>query len=87
MTRPGSRGPSREPDAYLPLRVLAGYGGLSVRTLRSYLTHATHPLPHYRIGGKIVVRRSEYDSWVSQFHIMSSPRLHEIVDDLMADLP
>lgn len=52
---------------YLPLKSLAQYGGLSVRTLRGYLIHPAHPLPHYRIGGKILVKRSEFDAWAQRF--------------------
>ena len=47
-------------DAYLPLVDLANYGGLSVPTLREWLTHPEHPLPHIRVGKIIVVKRSEY---------------------------
>ncbi len=54
-------------DAYLPLRALARYAGLSVRTLRSYLVHGSSPLPHYRIGGRVLVRRSEFDAWAARF--------------------
>src|SRR3989441_6805490 len=42
-------------DPFLSLRALAGYAGLSVRTLREYLDQPTRPLPHYRVGGKILV--------------------------------
>ena len=48
-------------DRYLSLRSLATYAGLSIRTLRGYLGRRHAPLPHYRIGGKILVRRSEFD--------------------------
>ena len=68
-------------DAYLPLTRLAGYAGLSVRTLRGYLTHSAHPLPCYRIGGKVLVRRSEFDCWAAQFR--DAPR--SAVDALVAD--
>ena len=54
-------------DPYLPLRALSGYCGLSVRTLREHLSDATHPLPCYRVGGKVLVRRSEFDTWVRAF--------------------
>ena len=50
--------------AYLPLRALAAYSGLSVRTLRGYLSHSSHPLPHYRVGGNLLVQRSEFDDWM-----------------------
>jgi hypothetical protein len=32
-----------------------------------YLTNRLKPLPHYRVGGKILVRESEFDAWVHQF--------------------
>src|SRR5262249_20625211 len=56
-------------DPYLPLSALADYSGLSVRTLRDCLGDSTRPLPHYRLGdkGKIVVRVSEFDEWLSAY--------------------
>jgi hypothetical protein len=48
---------------------LATYAGLSIRTLRGYLGRRHAPLPHYRIGGKILVRRSEFDRWASEFKV------------------
>ena len=69
-------------DAYLPLDELATYAGLSVRTLRDYLHDRRHPLPHYFIGGKIVVRRSAYDQWVERFRIEDTPR-EDAIDALI----
>ncbi len=55
-------------DCYLSMRDLSAYSGLSVRTLRKALGDPVHPLPHYRPGGaKIVVKRSEFDVWMSKF--------------------
>ena len=54
-------------DPFLPLRALAAYSGLSVRTLRHWLEDPGHPLPCYRIGGKILVRRSEFDAWAAVY--------------------
>ena len=54
-------------DPYLDLRALAGYAGLSVRKLRDLLGDLDRPLPHYRIGGKILVRRSEFDDWIAAY--------------------
>lgn len=78
---------ARDADAYLPLKALSGYSGLSVRTLRDYLVHRAHPLPHFRIGGKIVVKRSEFDAWAAQFRVTSSPEgIGALVDDVLAGL-
>jgi excisionase family DNA binding protein len=71
-------------DAYLPLKSLATYAGISVRTLRALLVHRTSPLPHYRIGGRIVVRRSEFDQWVQQFRVhVEALTIDNVVDELL----
>ena len=74
----------RVDDAYFPLVELAKYAGLSVRTLRSYLTDRTRPLPHFRVGGKILVRRTDFDAWVSQFRVScSAVAVDALVDDVV----
>ncbi|HYT73516.1 MAG TPA: helix-turn-helix domain-containing protein [Vicinamibacterales bacterium] len=71
-------------DAYLPLKALSSYAGLSVRTLRGYLTDRTRPLTHFRVGGKILVRRSDFDAWVSQFRVScASTSVDALVDDVV----
>ena len=73
-------------DGYMSVRTLASYAGLSVRTLRGYLVHPAMPLPHYRVGGKILVRQSEFDAWITQFRIEAPPRVDAIVDDVLKGL-
>jgi len=34
---------------------------------RAFLTAADHPLPHYRVGGRVLVRRSDFDHWIQIF--------------------
>ena len=52
-------------DPYLSLKALAGYSGLSVRKLRYLLGDHRHPIPSYRVDGKVLVRRSEFDAWMA----------------------
>src|SRR5262245_36559700 len=73
-------------DAYLPLIHLADYSGLSVRTLRGYLTHPAHPLPCYRVGGKVLVRRSEFDAWAQQFRSAPASAVEALVADAVKGL-
>ena len=49
-------------DPFLSLRALANYSCVSVRKLRELLEDSVHPLPHYRLGAKILVHRSEFDA-------------------------
>jgi hypothetical protein len=74
------------PAEYLPLKALAVYSGLCVRTLRGYLTHPSRPLPHYRIGGRVVVRRSEYDAWVQAFRVARAGTVNAVVDEILSGL-
>ena len=73
-------------DIYLPLKALSGYSGLSVRTLRARLVHPSTPLPHYRVGGKILVKQSEFDAWIARFRISATPRVDAVVTDILKGL-
>ncbi len=70
-------------DPFLSLRALAEYSGLSRRTLRQYLELAPdEALPCYRLPGKILVRRSEFDAWIAQYHARGRPSLVRALRDL-----
>ena len=73
-------------DPYLSLKALAGYSGLSVRTLRGYLTDPFYPLPCYRVGGKLLVKRSEFDAWMRRFRSTGRPKVEHIVEEVVRDL-
>jgi excisionase family DNA binding protein len=70
-------------DPFLSLRALASYAGLSVRTLRDHLAHPARPLPHYRIGGKILVRRSEFDAWIAAHRRVGLADVSGIVNEVL----
>jgi excisionase family DNA binding protein len=72
-------------DRYLDLPVAARYTAFSVRTIRSWLTHPEHPLPCYRVGGKILLRRSELDQWLAAFRQIGRQDLDALVDGLVRE--
>ena len=51
-------------DPWLSLRALAGYSCLSRRTLQDLVNDTSDPIPSYRVGGKILVRKSDFDRWM-----------------------
>jgi hypothetical protein len=87
------------PDPWLSLEALSQYSGLSVRSLRGYLSDPHRPLPHYRmrephviatasgerrtVSGKILVRRSEFDRWMEGYR--SKPDLDRLVDEVVSE--
>jgi hypothetical protein len=73
-------------DPFLPLKALASYSGLSVRKLRDHLDDATHPLPCYHVGGKLLVRRSEFDAWIAAFRRTGRADVDAIVADVLRDI-
>jgi hypothetical protein len=52
---------------YLSLQGLSKFSSLSVKTLRSYLMHQVHPLPHYRLPGKILVKLDDFEAWIQRY--------------------
>ena len=73
-------------DPYLSLTALAGYAGLSVRKLRAHLADVAHPLPCYRVGGKILIRRSEFDGWMAMFRQRGRIDVDRLVEDVVREV-
>lgn len=78
MTRPAP-----DADGYLPLKALSQYSGIGLRRLRDYLHDPVRPLPHYRIGGKVLVRRSDFDAWAARFRVADQGRVDALVADVL----
>ena len=62
-----------------------GYSGIGLRKLYEYLADPIHPLPHYRVGGRILVRRSEFDRWMAQFR-KEGADLDQIVSEIAKEV-
>lgn len=73
-------------DPYLSIKALSAYADLSVRKLRDLLDDPVHPLPFYRVGGKILVRRSEFDAWMTQYRDREAADVDRIVNDVIGEL-
>lgn len=73
-------------DPFLTLKALASYSGIGVRKLREYLASAARPLPYYRVGGKILVRRSEFDAWMASHRKAHGADVAGIVNEVLQDL-
>ena len=70
-------------DPYLSLRALAAYSSMSVRKLRDCLREPNHPLPHFRVGDKILVRQSEFDAWMGAYRDRQALDVDRLVDELL----
>jgi hypothetical protein len=72
-------------DPYLSLRGLAAYSSCSIRWLRAQLGDPRHPLPCYRLpGGKILVRRSTWDAWLTRYRQVGRAEVTAVVSDVLA---
>lgn len=58
-------------DRYLTIPELVRYSGLSRSTLER-ARQAARPLPVYRVGSRVLVKRSEFDAWVKAEQAASS---------------
>ena len=69
-------------DRYLDKRQASDYIGLSTRTLEGRLDE----IPHFRVGKKIVFKKSELDHWMETFREGTSHKLNRIADEAIESL-
>ena len=76
---------SRMQPEWLSLRGLGEYAQVSERTLRSWIHAGVDSLPAVKIGGKVLVRREEFDSWLERHKItpLESVQVDGIVREVL----
>ena len=68
-------------DQFFDLEGLSVYSALSVSTLRAHIR--ANGLPAFKVMGKILIRKSEFDKWISRYRINQAQDLESIVDDVI----
>jgi len=69
---------------HVKLKDLANYCAIGTRRLRDHLTDPGHPLPHFRVGGKILVRRSDFERWMVAYRRIGSPDIDRVVREVVS---
>jgi len=72
-------------EKYLDLKTLASRTCLSVRTLRDYLVDGYHPLPHFKLAGKILIRWSDFEGWISRYKVNENIDVDDIIKSVCED--
>ena len=70
-------------DQFYDLKTLSAYSCLGVSTLREYIE--ANGLPCFKLKGKVLVKRSEFDEWVENFRV-SGEGLDAMVNEIMDNL-
>jgi len=71
-------------DRYLNRAQASEYLGISKRNIRARARLKT--IPHYRVGGKLLFKKSELDEWMSEFREDGNEELDELVNETVADV-
>ena len=69
-------------DRYMDKRGAAAYTSLSVRNLEARLSE----IPHFRVGNKVLFKKSELDHWMETHREGDSRNLDLIADEAVKDL-
>ena len=72
-------------DRYFDLKALSAYSSLSVRSLRSYIADPADPLDSYCIKRKILVKKMDFDRWLSN-HKVKPHCVDSLVNEVLADV-
>jgi hypothetical protein len=70
---------------WLGLRELTEYADISERTLRAWIYSPTDPLPATKVCGKVLVRKSDFDSYLERHRVkpLNTIDLDAIVAEVM----
>ena len=71
-------------DQYFDLRGLEAYSALKVPTLRDHIR--SDALPCFKVKGKILVKRSEFDNWLEGYRLNKKQDLNTVVDEVLSSL-
>ena len=69
-------------DCYLDKREAAAYTSLSTRTLEGRLDE----IPHFRVGKKILFKKSELDHWMETHREGGSRNLDQIANEALESI-
>ncbi len=69
-------------DRYLDKREAAAYTSLSTRNLEARLPE----IPHYRVGKKILFKKSEIDKWMETHREGGTQNLDRIADEVIESI-
>jgi hypothetical protein len=70
---------------YLSMSNLVAYSDISRRTLTKYLRDPINPLPHRKIGGKLFIKKADFDVWHDSFIVKTQMLdLGKMVEEMVA---
>jgi len=70
-------------DQYFDLKGLSTYSAISVGSLRDYLKTG---MPYFKLKGKILIKKSEFDAWLEKYRVNKKRDLNNIVDGILSDM-
>jgi len=68
-------------DQYFDLKGLSAYSAVSVGSLRNYLKSGG--LPFFKLRGKLLIKRSEFDTWLERYRVNKRQNIDSLVNDVM----
>jgi excisionase family DNA binding protein len=71
-------------DKWMGIAELVEHSSLSDKTIRRYIAAREDPLPSHRVGGRVLVKRSEFDAWVSRKPARKAPAVKRAMADRVA---
>ena len=68
---------------WMDLSALTRYASVPERTLREWIHRPDNPLPAVRVGAKLLISRTKFDSWLESHSVVNSVDIQAMVDDVL----
>jgi hypothetical protein len=75
--------PGNIKDQFFDLRGLSVYSCMSVSALRLYIKRPKGSLPCFKVKGKILVKRPEFDAWMERYRMNQAQDLKAIAQEAL----
>lgn len=71
-------------DQYFDLKGLSVFSSMAVGTLRDHIRSGS--LPCFKVKGKILIKLSEFDTWIEGYRLNKKQDLNNLVNEVLTDL-
>ena len=68
-------------EKYFDLRGSSAYSSIALPALRDYIKK--YNLPCFKVSGKILVQKSEFDQWLQRFQVRRNVNLSALVNEVL----
>jgi len=74
---------NNDTDVFISAETCAEWSSLSLRTIREYLKSPDNPLPHYKVGGRILIYWPDFKRWMDGYRVAGDYQRGNVAEKIL----